>query len=395
MSNLFQDHLSSFQKTQQDFQQNSEQLKKLFTETPDDKAEQINQAIGGVALAHNSIVGAYETGHAMYNNVKSGRLLRGLVAEGQNKLNERIENLTQQGRDNLDDIKQSATKQGVDLQEKASNLGRNVVNDASGSVRDVVGDVAPKSSAWTSGGSTDWINELTERQQAKYGDRIRGLPEMWRDNIQESFNQGNKSTKSLGNLVRQGESLQPNPGSRPVQQQGIPQSQIQAEAEEDQKGWGFRPRPPQVGDEIEPAPQRSLGADVMGDAGTTQGQRLGHFSMDDSLPPIPGREALPNTSTVGEDMNLGVNEGEKVEGAVSKASKALQEGGEFSSEFPVVGTALEVIGGLTQLGTTLYGLFHHAPKPETSIDVSKVSPGQVAGNFQPYTPSASQGVQTA
>jgi len=318
MSGVFDDHLAKFQAAQGNMTQNMAQLKELYTDTPEDRAGQINKAVQGVALAHNSIIGAYETGKAMYNNVKSGRLLRGLVKDQNQALHDKVSNVAQQGKDKLNDVLASASDKSDDIQGKAAAMVENQ----------------------KSGDNAEQVTAIKETAPTPI-------------------------TQEFKNEAFDPDTLQP-AAARPA---------------------AAAPAAP------EPAPAPEPGMNITNDAFP----RIGQTAQEDHSIPDLGKtgQEITNVVNKGDAIPTLATDDTKALTTANKLSKGLEEGGAFSEEFPIVGTSLEVLGGLTQLGSVLYGAFHKAPGPTTSIDVTKVSPGQIGGNFSQITGSGSAGGQSA
>ena len=335
MSGVFDDHLSKFQASQNNMTQNMEQLKELYTDTPEDRAGQINKAVQGVALAHNSVIGAYETGKAMYNNVKNGRLTRGLLKEQNQALHDKVSGLTQQGKDKLNDVLASGRDKADDIQGKAAAMVDNQRSGDNAAQVTAIKEAAP-----------------AEAVAAPEAAAPAAAPATTVDNLPS----GTPETGALG------------------QEQRFEKDKATGRTLEDTSQF--------EGDRFA-APQ--------------QGQGLTSLITED--------HATPDLGGVGQQLSNVVNKGNTLPGlatddtkaltTANKLSKGLEEGGAFTDEFPIIGTSLEVLGGLTQLGSAIYGAFHKAPAPTTSIDVSKVSAGQVGGNFSQITGAGSSGVQSA
>lgn len=338
MSGVFDDHLSKFQASQNNMTQNMEQLKELYTDTPEDRAGQINKAVQGIALAHNSVIGAYETGKAMYNNVRNGRLTRGLLKDQNKALHDKVSGLTQEGKDKLNDVLASGRDKADDIQGKAAVMVDNQRSGDNAAQVTAIKEVAP-------------VEPVAAPAPAAAAPAA-AAPTTTVDNLPS----GTPETGELG------------------QEQRYAKDKATGRTLEDTSQF--------EGDRFA-APQ--------------QGQGLSSLITED--------HATPDLGGVGQQLSNVVNKGNTLPGlatddtktltTANKLSKGLEEGGAFTDEFPIIGTSLEVLGGLTQLGSSIYSLLHKAPGPTTSIDVSKVSAGQIGGNFSQITGAGSSGVQSA
>jgi hypothetical protein len=275
----------------------------------------------------------------MYNNVRNGRLTRGLLKEQNQALHDKVSGLTQEGKDKLNDVLASGRDKADDIQGKAAAMVDNQRSGDNAAQVTAIKEAAPAEAVAAPAASAPAAAPAAAPATA-----VDNLPS------------GTPETGALG------------------QEQRYAKDKATGRTLEDTSQF--------EGDRFA-APQ--------------QGQGLSSLITED--------HATPDLGPVGQQLSNVVNKGNTLPGlatddtkaltTANKISKGLEEGGAFTDEFPIIGTSLEVLGGLTQLGSAIYGAFHKAPAATTSIDVSKVSAGQVGGNFSQITGAGSSGVQSA